>query len=335
MKKISPKVTICITVILLIFGFSTWAMTNWRTESEPKINWKVPTENFIGDKTLMTYRAVPVKPINQEQAQKMVEQLRETAGIRIQFDKVQEYDGRFIFTSSEDSSAVFDVASSTGTFLFNSGLKNYSKEGSTRDLPSQKNAPELAYKYLDKLHYLPENKQEMNLARVGGLSMAAAKEGKTSEKYEKLVTVYFRRILGGMDVRGRGSRILVQLGEQSSLVGVIRSWAEVKDQKHSRNQVKNDKLIFQEIRRRLIQMAGQAEEIVVQKAKLVLFDDGRGVIEPAIHVVAAARYQGPNKDRSVIEIPVDFYIPALLKPEGYYPFHQDAEAKWPGSDKTG
>jgi len=332
MKRMSFRLAVYITLPLLVFAVSTCAVAEQATPVEPKINWEVPTNDFIGKKALQTYQAVPIEPINQEQAQKMAEQLRESAGIKIPFDKVQEYDARFIFTSGEDSSAVFEVDSTTGAFLFNAGLKKYSGEGSTRGLPTPKNAPDLALKYLTKLRYLPENKEEVVLARVGGLGMAAAKDGKSSNKYEKLVTVFFRRVLQDVRVQGPGSRILVHLGEQAALVGLIRNWPDVKAQEVSRDQVKSDELIRRAIQRRLLKMADQAKEIIVQKAELVLFDDGRGMIEPAIYVVAAARYQGPKRAKGLVEIPVDFYVPVLLKPKGYYPFHKDAEAKWPGSD---
>jgi len=332
MKSMSSKLAIYILSTLLVFGVSTYAVAEQPTPVEPKINWEVPTNTFVGQKALITYQAVPIEPIKQEQAQKMAEQLRETAGIRIPFDKVQEYDGRFIFTSSEDSSAAFDVDSATGAFLLNAGLKKYYSEGSTRGLPSPKNAPDLAREYLTKLRYLLQNKKEMVLARVGGLGMAAARDGKSSNKYEKLVTVFFRRVLQDVRVQGPGSRILVHLGEQAALVGLIRNWPDVKAQKVSGDQVKSDEMIRHAIQRRLLKMADQAKEIIVQKTELVLFDDGRGVIEPAIYVVAAARYQGPKRAKGVVEIPVDFYVPVLLKPKGYYPFHKDAEAKWPGSD---
>ena len=81
--------------------------------------------------------------------------------------------------------------------------------------------------------YLPENKEEVVLARVGGLGMTVSKDGKSSNKYEKLVTVFFRRVLQEVRVQGPGSRILVHLGEQAALVGVIRNWPDVKAQEVS------------------------------------------------------------------------------------------------------
>lgn len=332
MRKMSSKFAIFITAILLGFTVSTYAVAEQLILVDPEIKWEVPIRNFIGEKSLVTYHAVPTKPISQEQAQKMAEQLVEMKGEKMPFDDVREYDGRFIFTSSENSAAVFDIDLATGAFLFNAGLKKYSSEGFTRGLPSPKNAPDLAREYLNKLRYLPGNKEEMVLARVGGLGMAAARNGKSSDKYEKLVTVFFRRVLQGVRVQGPGSRIVVHLGEQAALVGLIRNWSEVKAQKVLRNQVKSDELIRHAMQRRLLKMADQAKEIIVQKVELVLFDDGRGIIEPAIYVVAAARYQGPKRAKGVVEIPVDFYVPVLLEPKGYYPFHKDAEAKWPGSD---
>ena len=113
---------------------------------------------------------------------------------------------------------------------------------------------------------------------------------------------------------------------------MTRSWAELEARKADQNGIKSDDVILGEIRRRLFMMAGEAEVIVVEKADLVLFDDGRGVVEPAIYVVAAAQYEGPERAGGSVRIPVDFYIPVLLESEGYYPFHQDVEARWPGSE---
>lgn len=334
MNKMNSKVAVYIIVALMVLGVSSLAAAEQLNTGEPKITWKVPTDKFLDKKNLTTYRAIQIKKIGHEQAYEMTKRFRETAKIKLSFEIVEEHDNRFIFSDVEDPSAVFDVDSATGAFLFNAGLKKYSGEGTTQGLPSPKDAPDLALKYLVKLGYLPENSKEMALTRVGGLGMTASKNGKSTEDYKKLVTVIFRRVLNELRVQGPGSRILVHLGEQADLVGMIRNWSEVDAQKVAADQLKNDELIRREIYRRLLKTAGQAKEIFVQKAELVLYDDGRGVIEPAFYVVAAAQYQGPERTKGTVDIPVDFYIPILLKPAGYYPFHQDAEAKWPGSERN-
>ena len=334
MNKMNSKVATYIMVALVVLGVSSWAVAEQQTTGEPKIIWKVPTDKFVSKKNLITYRAIQIKKIGHEQAYDMIKRFLETPNIKLSFKYIEEHDSRFIFAAVEDPSAVFDVDSATGAFLFNAGLKKFSGEGTTQGLPSSKEAPDLALKYLDKLGYLPENREEMVLVRVGGLGMTAFKNEKSTENYKKLVTVFFRRVLNEMRVQGPGSRILVHLGEQADLVGMIRNWSEVNAQKVAADQVKNDELIRREIHRRLLKIAGQAKEIFVQKAELVLYDDGRGVIEPALYVVAAAHYQGRERTKGAVEIPVDFYVPILKNPAGYYPFHQDAEAKWPGSERN-
>ena len=333
MKATRTRNALPITLVMLVSGAFAAAAAERPSMAGPEIRWETPAEGFVTAKTLTTYRAVPVSRVSDEQARERLDVLREATGTKGRFDGLKRIDGRLIFTSEEDASSVFDIDSATGTFLFNSGLKGYSDEGATRGLPSLKEAPETAREYLAKLRYLPMNEKELVVERVGGLAMAAAKEGKTSEPYHKLVTVYFGRVIDGLRVQGRGSRILVHLGENSALVGVIRSWAEVKPQEIDRDDVKRDDLILREIDRRLFRMADRAREVVIREAELVLFDDGRGVVEPAIHVVATARYEGPQRAKEGTEIPVDFYVPALLRSEAYYPFIQDAEARWPGGEK--
>lgn len=333
MKRKGLTIAIIMIFIFSVFCFISPSIAIQSALELPPIKWETPDKEFIGEQDLAFFHAISIEQIDLEQAMQIIEELQEETQTKISFEDVKKHGDRLIFTSPEDPSAVFDVDSKTGAILFNSGMKKYSNEGTTRELPSSKRAPYVASGYLADLGYLPKNEAEMVLERVGGLGMSAAKEGEPTEKFDKIVTVFFRRTLNNLTVQGRGSRIIIHLGERGSLVGLIRNWSEVIPQKVSKEQCKGDDRIRREIEHRLGKMAGEAEEIIVRRAELVLFDDGRGVIEPAIYVVATARYKGPERAEGAIEIPVDFYIPVLLESEGYYPFHQDAEAKWPGSER--
>lgn len=339
MKITSSRTVLVVAIVLLAVGFAGGQVVHRALTTgqplRPVIKWEATAKGFVGKRELTTYRAFAGQRIGQEKAQSMLQKLQKAAGTKLDFDREVEADGRFVFTSAADPSAVFDIDTATGAFLFNSGLKDYSAEGSTRGLPTEKEAPGIARKYLAELGQLPKREQELVVARVGGLAMAAAKDGKSSKPYHKLVTVFFGRVLGDLPVQGRGSRLLVHLGERSAVVGLIRAWSEVEPRKVDPARVKNDERIRKEITRRLVHMAGEADEVVVRKVQLVLFDDGRGVIEPAMYVLASARYKGPEKGEGAVHIPVDFYVPVLFDAEGYYPFRQDAEAKWPGADAEG
>lgn len=73
MKRVCFRLAVYSTLPLLAFVVSTYAVAEQATPVEPKINWEVPTNDFIGKKALRTYQAIPIEPINQEQAQKIAE----------------------------------------------------------------------------------------------------------------------------------------------------------------------------------------------------------------------------------------------------------------------
>ena len=60
-----------------------------------------------------------------------------------------------------------------------------------------------------------------------------------------------------------------------------------------------------------------AIKIKFNKIDLVLYDDGKGIIEPAYHIETQLFYK--NKKDSYNE-PFDFYVPILKKPHAFYPF---------------
>jgi len=279
----------------------------------------------------LTYEAVPKKVLDQQSARTLLSGIAERSTFKIPFEKVEKLNGRFIFSSPEDPSAVFDIDASNGAFLLNTGLKRYSGDESSRNLPSDKEAPELARKHLINTGFLPKNRQEIVLAHVGGLNMAVSKEGRSVGNYRKLVTVRFNRVLNGLTVQGPGSKIVVQLGQDGELQGMIHNWPEVRAKSLPAAALKSDEEIRRETGLRLRSEAGEAQAVTIRSSRMVLYDDGRGDIEPAIHVIADARYKGPATKESVNN-PVDFYVPLLKAPKAIYPFMKSAESKLPEGD---
>lgn len=279
----------------------------------------------------LTYEAVPKKALDQQSARNLLSGLAERSALKMPFEKVEKLNGRFIFSSPEDPSAVFDIDANNGAFLLNTGLKRYSGDESSKNLPSGKEAPELAKKYLINTGFLPKNGQEMVLAHVGGLNMAVSKEGRSVGNYHKLVTVRFSRVLNGLPVQGPGSKIVLQLGHDGELQGMIHNWPEVSAKSLPAAALKSDEEIRHETGLRLRREAGEAQSVAIRSSRLVLYDDGRGVIEPAIHVIADALYKGPATKESVNN-PVDFYVPLLKAPKAIYPFMKSAESKMPEGD---
>ncbi|NEX11309.1 MAG: hypothetical protein C1942_01180 [Prosthecochloris sp.] len=331
-KRVLPIVALVAVMLAVIPGSMSDALSQNGMRPEQQILQVPPPQPIVRQPAMKRYEALRVSPLDQNGARGILWNLQQYSSFAPGFEKVENIDGRYLFSSPHDPSAVFDIDARTGSFLLNYGLKRYSGEGSTKNLPSAAQAKELAWSYLGRTGYLPKNEEEMVLAGIGGLDLAVAKDGKTGGPYKKLVTVRFSRVLDGIPVQGPGSRIVVHLGQNGVMNAMIRNWLEVKAFSVRQKQQKSSKVIRRDIAERLSRIAGGAKEILDQNAVQVLYDDGLGIIEPAIYVTAVARYEGPG-EKGVVDIPVDFYVPVLKSSKADFPFKKDRGIKSPGRDR--
>ena len=86
------------------------------------------------------------------------------------------------------------------------------------------------------------------------------------------------------------------------------------------------------LKKRLREAGKEAKRIVVQKADLVLYDDGKGWIEPAYFVEARLYYEVPDiaangsgETVQKYDVPYDYYVPVLRKPQAFYPYMEKAK----------
>jgi hypothetical protein len=124
------------------------------------------------------------------------------------------------------------------------------------------------------------------------------------------------------------SRIVLQMGEMGNLVGLIHYWGEITDRrKVETGELIANKEIKAEAEKRIKLAANGAKRIIVEKANFVLYDDGKGQIEPAYYIQARFYYEVKNKDEKEYrkyDIPYDFYVPILKKPLAFYPHMETA-----------
>ncbi len=328
MKKMITIVTLLFMALFLVPCGTNVLLSQNKVLQPQKILRPIQVKPLVMKQRVMAYEALPIERITQKNARESLARLSSASSLDLKFQKVRNRKGRLLFTSGGDPSAVFDIDQKTGSFLLNYGLKKYAKKGTTKGLPANAQAR----KHLAGTGYLPKNERELVVAHVGGLNMAAAKDGRPMGTYKKLVTVEFSRVLNGMQVQGPGSRIIVHLGENGTMAGMIRNWSEVKAVGISASELKNDAALEEEKQERLRKLAGEARDVRVQKSKQVLYDDGMGRIEPAVHVVAEAFYEGPGNE-GMVQIPVDFYVPLLKQPKALFPYMKSFEVKNPGGDK--
>ena len=245
------------------------------------------------------------------------------AGVKLAYGKPDEIsDTRQQFKGLEDSSALFELDSQNGHFLFNGGMNKYRQDESTKLLPDNKLAPRYAY-YMLKKYGLAVDPAQLKLAHVGGLNMAKPDGKGGSTIFEKLKTVRFNRVLDGLPVEG-SARILVTLGERASLSGMIYQWSDIaKALPLDQSQMRKPDSIRYQAQKKIEEMSKKARTARLSRASLVLYDDGRGITEPAYHFVVE-RYMDLGETKPVM-IPYDFYISVAENPQAFYPHNEIAQ----------
>ena len=244
------------------------------------------------------------------------------SGVKLDYkEPVAVGNSRQQFQGVEDPSALFELDSDTGHFLFNSGMDRYRGEQSTKALPKDSVAVKYAYYMLRKFG-LEVDPAQLRLAHVGGLNMAVPDGKGGSTIFEKLKTVRFNRTLDGLPVEG-SARILVSLGERAALSGMVYQWPKIgKSVPMDASQVrKPDSIRFQALKT-IEEMSKKARSARLTRASLVLYDDGRGVAEPAYHFIVE-RYLDLGDSKPVM-IPYDFYVPLAENPQAFYPHNEVA-----------
>lgn len=308
MKNIKFIYGLFITAMLLNLFIISFATT-------PEINidesvGHISLEGRILQSFYVNYR----KDLTEESVLEMARMLTEVSGKSLNFERLMDMkNGLMLLRNEEDPSALFEMDTRSGSFLYNGGLKEYKEDGSTPNLITGREAESIALQHLEILGLMP-NRQELRLVNIGGLNMAVLREDGSTEVYNKLVTVRYDRILSGLNIMG-ASRIIVHMGTNGRLAGLIFNWGEVVGRKRIEpTELLTDNEIKEKLESRLMEAARDAKRIIVQKVDLVLYDDGRGQIEPSYHVQANLFYEVSY------DVPYDYYIPILREPLAFYPY---------------
>lgn len=273
---------------------------------------------------LRTFKVVPLTAAESQQRSELSKRLADQSGLRLQKSDAKFSDGRIGQIGAQDPSASFEYDAKLGRLLFNGGLSKYRAESSTLGLPKPEQAAALAQRQVEALK-LPLNTREFAGVRVGGVNMGVPDGLGGTKVFEKLRTVRFSRTLAGFAVEG-DTRVVVHLGSNGALAGLVYQWPTVAAGETLRSEqlVKTDAIRKLAIKQ-LDEITASADEAFLTGADLVLYDDGRGVLEHAYHFTVE-RYYGYGKGEATM-IPFDFYVPAVVASRAFYPHLEVAAVK--------
>lgn len=214
----------------------------------------------------------------------------------------------------------FDVFSPASLgFLYTKSLTNYlrpaNKPVKSNRLPDKVKSGEMARDYLSKLEILPQETEELYITKVSKVRMASYNSNtKESQNYDMMQVVHFGRKLNGIPVYG-ASRIVVRLGDNGDLVGVIKNWPKLIPMAIKGEAKIHEKSKWKDVSAKYLKklyVATDFSTVNIEKAEVVMYDDGEGCIEPALFA------KGKQIGKSGITAEGDWVIPIMAEPKAKY-----------------
>ena len=184
------------------------------------------------------------------------------------------------FQGRLDTSIAFQFEPTTGDISFQADPAGIDALADTPGLPTGQDAVRRALQHLQGLGLLPEDPRQLVVRHIGGERMAHF-DGETTQDFAKVTMVHFGRRLGGFDVGGPGSKIVVGLGENGRLVSLVRRWQELDLVEGSAERMLPAEEVGPLTQQDLAKAHEKAMTIEAGTPELGFYDDGKGRIEPA------------------------------------------------------
>jgi hypothetical protein len=210
--------------------------------------------------------------------------------------------------------AVLNIFSpDTMGFLYAKGLSKIIDEKNKPNLPHKFEVKDIAVKHLKNLDELPED----DFVYQTGTAFRAIYNPETGEEYsfglKKMILM--KRKLNGITVEGPSSKIFIDLGDNGELMSLMKNWPKIEKQMiDKKNNMINIKDRKSHIENKLQSkyMNKNIDSITIKKSKVIYYDDGKGLIEPAIFVEGEIKNNKGNKKNEM------WIIPLLKNPKAKY-----------------
>ncbi|MCX6243099.1 MAG: hypothetical protein NTU98_00190 [Bacteroidetes bacterium] len=275
----------------------------------------------LQNQTFNTYTVSEKARINPEQARILARKLLDISGEARNFDlekPVVENEKMWWLKHKKDPSASLKINLQNGDISLNNGTMAYMEKKSTPDLLKEDAAVKMANSWMEKMGYKLDDKS-LVLAHVGGANMGNYDQKEGAKVYEKFTTVRYDRILDNIPVLGH-SRIIVMMAEKGKLQQMIANWAPLQSA-----EVKKERVVIQDdlkgsIEKHLIGDNAGAKNITVKTINLVYYDDGSGILEPALHALCEVQIPKGKNDTTLITVKHDLVEPILKDAKMMYTF---------------
>jgi hypothetical protein len=203
--------------------------------------------------------------------------VRKFAGNNFTALKMEQVPGGMRFTSN-DPSEFYEVNESEGHFSFSKNLSRYMGNYKP-SLPDPRAAQQIATSFLRENKLMAEVPEEMHMIHSGGLRA----DDDNGNVIDKMITLTYGRVVDNTPVIGRGSKIVVNIGEKGQVEGVIRNWKAYSNKKVlASTEVKTEAELRREFQGLIATQYGKEARAEIKRSYMVYFDNGGKYLQPVM-----------------------------------------------------
>jgi hypothetical protein len=260
MKK---SILIFVSILLLAAGYGFGEVEVAFAPSFGEARTEILTHSFKGK----------LPNLSVEQADYLAQNICAYTGSHLYLDEQNTVENTQLYRSL-DNLEECKINRLTGDIFYRRHVDN---EGQTPGLPTKDNSIAAAAAHLETLGLFKDNMDEGLVTTLE----EAKFDGQTTEIVEKMRVVVFKRELNGLPVKG-ASRLVVMMGANGNLGGLFARWLDVQPEGAERKvaQFRVKDYLAAQLKARL----DDSVSVLVTRADPVLYDNGLGVIEPALQV---------------------------------------------------
>lgn len=209
---------------------------------------------------------------------------------------IKSSENKVYFTSTKDLNINFEHDLNNGNFTFNKALSKYMGEYIPK-LPSSEEARKISLDFLTNQKILPRNKEELKLLHEGGLRTTMTDGKKQGVIIDKILKLTYGRILDSLPVIGSGSKIVIKVGENGEILGLIYRWREFNNS--ARKRIDISELISQETaellaKQQISKEFGKQSSYKTNSISRVYYDNNGSIIQPVYSIETTVNLGSKN-----------------------------------------
>lgn len=195
---------------------------------------------------------------------------------------IKSDENKVYFTSNTDLNTNLEHDLNTGNFTYNKGLGKYLNNYVPK-LPSSKEAQKIVDDFLSAQKLAPRNQAEFKLLHEGGWRSTTTDGKNQGVVVDKILKLTYGRVLDSLPVIGSGSKIIVKVGENGEILGMIRRWRELNlstKKQLERAEMNNQETAESLAKQQIVSEFGAQSTFTIKSVSKAYYDNNGNILQP-------------------------------------------------------